>query len=76
MGYEEQIQNWDRIFGIKENYIAECCSEEMYSYYEEQYIAFMNFGKTHKDYIDILNKNKYGDMNFLKAAFLDAISKK
>ncbi len=74
VGNTDKVASWDRIFGIKENYKAECCSDEMRMYYEEQYIADMNFGKTHAQYIDILTKNKYGDMNFLKIPFLEAIN--
>lgn len=73
-GYEEQIDSWDRLFGIKENYLAECCSEEMYVYYEEQYVADLNFGKTHDEYIESLERNRFGDMNFLKIAFLNGIN--
>ena len=75
VGNTDKVTSWDRIFGIKENYKAECCTDEMRMYYEEQYIADMNFGKTHVQYIDILKKNKYGDMNFLKIPFLEAINK-
>lgn len=73
-GYEEHIHSWDRLFGIKENYLAECCSEEMYMHYEEQYVADLNFGKTHNEYIEALERNRLGDMNFLKAAFLNGIN--
>jgi hypothetical protein len=75
VGNTDKVASWDRIFGIKENYKAECCTDEMRMYYEEQYIADMNFGKTHVQYIDILKNNKYGDMNFLKIPFLEAINK-
>jgi hypothetical protein len=71
----DKVTSWDRMFGIKENFKAECCTDEMRMYYEEQYIADMNFGKTHEQYIDILERNKYGDMNFLKIPFLEAINK-
>jgi hypothetical protein len=74
-GNTDKVASWDRIFGIKENYKAECCTDEMRMYFEEQYIADMNYGKTHKEYIDILKRNKYGDMNFLKIPFLEAINK-
>lgn len=74
-GNTDKVNSWDRIFGIKENYKAECCTDEMRMYYEEQYIADMNFGKSHEQYIDILKRNKYGDMNFLKIPFLEAINK-
>jgi hypothetical protein len=63
IGFEEQIDTWDRLFGIKENYLAACCTEEMYTYYEEQYLADMIFGKSHSDYIKMLQKNRFGDMN-------------
>jgi len=75
VGNNDKVTSWDRIFGIKENFKAECCTDEMRMYYEEQYIADMNFGKTHVQYIDILERNKYGDMNFLKIPFLEAINK-
>lgn len=74
-GSTDEVASWDRIFGIKENYKAECCTDEMRMYYEEQYIADVNFGKTHEQYIDLLKNNKYGDMNFLKIPFLEAINK-
>lgn len=73
VGNDLKIESWDRIFGIKENYKAECCSDEMRMHYEEQYIAMMNRGISHKDYINDLNRNKYGDVNFLKIPFLNAI---
>ena len=74
LGNDEKINSWDRLFGIKENYKAECCTDEMRMHYEEQYIAFMNYGKTHEEYIDMLRGNKYGDINFLKIPFLEAIA--
>lgn len=74
-GSTDKVASWDRIFGIKENYKAECCTDEMRMYYEEQYIAEVNFGKTHEQYIDLLKNNKHGDMNFLKIPFLEAINK-
>ena len=72
-GNDEQIESWDRLFGIKENYLAACCTDEMYNFYEEQYIADMNYGKSHDEYIDSLNSNKFADMNFLKIPFLEAM---
>jgi len=73
-GYDDQIETWDRIFGIKENYKAECCTEEMLFYYEEQYMAEMIQGKKHQAYILLLEANKYGDSNFLKIPFLNALA--
>jgi len=73
VGFQEEVESWDRIFGIKENYKAECCTEEMQAYYEEQYIAEMNYGKSHDEYIGLLEKNKYGNSNFLKIPFLNAL---
>lgn len=73
-GYDEEISNWDRLFGIKENYKSECCTEEMLSYYEEQYMAEMINGKSHEEYIKLLQGNIYGDSNFLKIPFLNALS--
>lgn len=72
-GFEEEVETWERVFGISENYKAECCTDEMRMYYEEQYIALMNRGISKADYIDDLNRNKFGDMNFLKIPFLEAI---
>lgn len=74
-GNDEKVDSWNRIFGIKENYKAECCTDEMRMYYEEQYVAEMNYGKTHQEYVDMLRKNKYGDVNFLKIPFLEAINR-
>jgi hypothetical protein len=74
VGKEEQIETWDRIFGIKENYIAECCTEEMLMHFEEEYIADMNFGQTHEQYINKLEANKFGNINFLKIPFLNALN--
>ncbi|MFD0749215.1 hypothetical protein ACFQZS_03615 [Mucilaginibacter calamicampi] len=73
-GYEEHVDSWNRLFGIKENYLAECCSDEMYMYYEEQYVADLNFGKTHDEYIGALERNRLGDMNFLRSAFLNGVN--
>ncbi|WP_306568546.1 hypothetical protein [Flavobacterium lindanitolerans] len=73
-GYEEHVETWNRLFGIKENYLAECCSEEMQVYYEEQYMADMNFGKTHDQYVATLEANRLYDMNFLRIAYLNGIN--
>lgn len=75
VGNADKVASWDRLFGIKENYKAECCTDEMRGHYEEQYIAMMNRGISHDDYIKDLNNNKYGDINFLKIPFLEAINK-
>ncbi|WP_114819237.1 hypothetical protein [Chryseobacterium sp. KLBC 52] len=72
-GYDEQVSTWERLFGIKENYLAECCSDEMHAYYEEQYIADMVFGKSHDQYVATLESNRFGDTNFLKIGFLNGI---
>jgi len=73
LGFEEEVENWDRLFGIKENYKAECCTDEMRLQYEEEYIAEMAYGKTHAQYIELLSRNKYANSNFLKIPFLNAI---
>jgi hypothetical protein len=72
-GYEEHVDSWDRIFGIKENYLAECCSEDLYMYFEEQYMADLNFGKTHDQYVRTLEANRLYDMNFLRIAYLNGV---
>lgn len=72
-GFEEEVETWERVFGITENYKAECCTDEMRMFYEEQYIADMNYGKSHVEYINMLERNKFGDANFLKIPFLEAI---
>ena len=73
VGFEEEVETWERVFGITENYKAECCTDEMRMYYEEQYIADMTYGKSHIEYTSMLERNKFGDMNFLKIPFLNAI---
>lgn len=73
VGYEEQVKTWDRVFGIQENYKAECCTQEMETHFEQQYIAEMNYGKSHDEYIELLSNNRYADANFLKIPFLNAI---
>lgn len=73
-GYEEQIMTWDRLFGIKENYLAKCCSDEMFSHIANQYEAFINLGLSHDQYISALEANRFGDMNFLKIAFLNGVN--
>ncbi len=72
---QDKVDNWERVFCISDNYKALCCSEDMDSYIEEQYMAEMNNGKSHTDYIGLLEKNKYGDKNFLKIPFLEAVGR-
>ncbi len=74
IGYEEQLETWDKLFGIKENYKAEYCSEDMRMHYEEQYMNSINYGLTHEEYISLLKSNLYGDKNFLKIGFLEGIN--
>ena len=45
----------------------------MMAYYEEEYIARINKGESHQDYIELLENNKLSDANFLKIAFLEGI---
>jgi hypothetical protein len=74
LGYEEQSETWERLFGIKENYKAECCSDEMYSFIEEQYIACKNNGLSHELYISSMQNNIWGDKNIVKVPFLKALN--
>jgi hypothetical protein len=74
LGYEEQSETWERLFGIKENYKAECCSDEMYSFIEQQYIACQSNGFSHESYISLLQNNIWGDKNVIKVPFLKALN--
>lgn len=68
--HQEEVNNWDRLFGIKENYKAEICSDEMYSIYEEYLMAHARG----YDYLDLLNhQEKFADKRFLKIPFLNAL---
>lgn len=69
-GHQEEVENWCRIFGIRENYKAIYCSDEMYGFLEENYIAKKTRNESLDDYIEGLVKNRDFDMNFLKAPFL------
>ncbi|MBG6233779.1 hypothetical protein IWX76_000334 [Pedobacter sp. CAN_A7] len=73
IGFDEEVRNWERLFGISENYIAFCCSNDMLMYYEEQYVALKNEGIQHDKYIGMLKKNRYSDKNVIKIPFLEAI---
>lgn len=71
--HQQEVDNWRRIFGIDNNYQAILCSEDMYGFYEENYIAKMTKGETHEEYLQGLEANKYRDMNFLKTPFLECL---
>ena len=73
VGFEDEVATWIRIFGIKENYKSAYCSREMYGYYEEQYLAMINYGLSHDDYIQMLENNRFYDLNFLKIPFLETV---
>jgi hypothetical protein len=71
---QEKTDNWDRVFGISDNYKAVCCSDEMGSYYEEYFAALKNRGISLNQHIEDLERNKFYNMNFLKIPFLSAVS--
>lgn len=69
--HQEEVDNWDRLFGIDENYKSEFCSDEMYSIYEEYQMA----KERGYDYLDLLiHQDNFADKRFLKIPFLKAIS--
>jgi hypothetical protein len=70
---QTKVDNWNRIFGIEDNYKATCCSENMMAYYEDYFSALKNRGVTLDQHISDLKLNNYYDMNFLKVPFLEAI---
>ncbi|MBU2946605.1 hypothetical protein [Zobellia uliginosa] len=71
VNHQEEVDNWDRLFGIEENYKAEFCSDEMYSYYEEVLMATSRG----LDYLDLLkHQEKWADKRFLKIPFLTTLS--
>lgn len=72
-GYEEEAETWNKLFGIEENYKAEICTSEMHAFLEEQYMAEKNIGKSHAEYISLLESNRDYDCNFLKIAFLNGV---
>jgi 5-methylcytosine-specific restriction endonuclease McrA len=74
LGFEEQSETWERLFGIKENYKAECCSDEMFSFIEEEYIALINNGLSHDFYVSLRQNNIWGDKNVIKVPFLKALN--
>ena len=71
----DKVSSWDRLFGIKENYKAECCTDGMRMFYEEEYIALVNWEISHEDYIGLLSKIRYHNKNFLRIPFLEALNK-
>jgi hypothetical protein len=72
-GFDEEVETWDRVFGIKEIYKAECCTDEMRMFFEEEFYGLMGLGISEVDYLQLLENNKYGNVNFLKIPFLKAI---
>lgn len=71
---QTKVDNWNRIFGIEDNYKATCCSDNMIAYYEEYFFALKTRGIALNQHISDLELNKYYDMNFLKIPFLRAIN--
>ncbi len=75
IGYEEQLETWERLFGIKENYKADICSEDTHMYYEEQLIANSNHGIDMTQYINLLKTtNSFYDKKFLRIGMLEGIN--
>lgn len=70
---QQQTDNWDRVFGITDNYKAICCSDDMDVHCEEYFAAMKNRGTTLQKHLEDLERNKYHNMNFLKIPFLKAI---
>jgi hypothetical protein len=71
---DEELSTWERIFGIKENYIEFCCTSDMYGYYEEHYLAVTTKGITHREYIETLEKIRFNEGNLLRIAILEALA--
>ena len=75
-GYEEEVQTWDRLYKIRERYIAKCLSSTS-DYWLQRILDEKN--NYNQDILDILDtelelsrKHPWHDVNFLKVSFLQA----
>lgn len=75
-GVQEKVDNWDRIYSIKKRYAKACCEDDFFDTYKMAFINCSLYNITTRQYIQLLEKNMKGDLNFLKVPFLKAIIKK
>lgn len=72
VGYQEQVDTWMRIYDIKKQYKAKCCSSTYKAYltsiYDDVKIKGMSIDDSLRHYEDNIDN----DMNFLKVAFFKA----
>lgn len=71
LGYQEEIESWEEIFGIQERYKS-IYSGESFNWLEEARIATKNFGETFTEHKSNLNNNYFSNENFLKLSLLEA----
>lgn len=69
-GFNEEIESWEDIFGIKERYKG-IYAGDSFTWFEEARIATKNFGESYLDHKSNLNDNYFNNENFLKVAFFD-----
>lgn len=73
MGYQEQVDAWMRIYGIKKQYKAKCCSSTYKAYLTSIYDDVIIKGMSIDDSLRHYENNIDNDMNFLKVAFFKAV---
>lgn len=71
IGYQEEVESWEEIFGIGERYKS-IYAGECFNWLEEARIATKNFGETFTDHKSNLYNNYFSNENFMKLSLLEA----
>lgn len=73
-GYEEEVQTWDRLFKIRERYVAKCLSASGATYWLQRVFDESNNYQQNVAIQELEQYKKFPwhDVNFLKLSFLEA----
>lgn len=71
-GYQEQVDNWMRVYGIKKRFKAKCCTPTFKAYLAGIYDDVKIKGMSIDESLRHFENNMNNDMNFLKVAFFKA----
>lgn len=70
---QDKVDNWNRIYNIKERYRALVGNDNYYKFYLNEYNNALAWSRTLEQMVKLRENNMEGDMNFLKVPFLKAV---
>ncbi|MCL1665125.1 hypothetical protein M2T78_12725 [Elizabethkingia ursingii] len=68
--YEEEVENWERLFKVSEIHKANLLSNESREYINQQFDFINVLGRSFEEYYDLINNNIFYNKNFIRLPYL------